>query len=142
MDKEYEKKLVKRFIDKRIQDRLIFELSSSIRRKNAIWRFCHTYNDLFINQYMTPISKPNSDPMQILQVLRSYGAGDICYAISDNSEIDGKHVSLVAALEAAVGWGFPSIISCIPEQLLYFEAEQGYHAPPRFVIKETETFMV
>jgi hypothetical protein len=44
-------------------------------------------------------------------------------------------MSLTSALKVAVGEGFPSIISCIPGKLAYFEAEQGYGPPPRFMLK-------
>ena len=34
-----------------------------------------------------------------------------------------------------VGMGMPSIVICIPGRLAYFEAEQVYGPPPRFLLK-------
>jgi hypothetical protein len=45
--------------------------------------------------------------------------------------------SLLTAMEHAVEYGFPSIVSCIPNKLAYFEAEQVYGAPPRYILKRT-----
>ncbi|WP_167315842.1 hypothetical protein [Exiguobacterium artemiae] len=39
-------------------------------------------------------------------------------------------------LEHAVGFGFSSIISCIPGELAYFETEQSFGAPPRYLLKK------
>lgn len=44
-------------------------------------------------------------------------------------------MALTSALEVAVGEGFPSIVSCISGKLAYFEAEQVYDSPPRFILK-------
>lgn len=68
-------------------------------------------------------------------MLTKLGAEDYCYAISSNEEIDGKHLPLNYALEQAVGYGMPSFISCIPNKLAYFESEQGFGPPKRFILK-------
>ena len=73
--------------------------------------------------------------MDIFQLLRQEGAGDFCYAISFSEEIDGQHLPLLDALKRAVGFGLPSILSCLPDQLAYFESEQGFGPPKRFIIK-------
>jgi hypothetical protein len=63
------------------------------------------------------------------------GAGDFYYAISFHEEIDGKHSPLDYALEKAVGFGMPSLISCLPDRLAYFESEQVFGPPERFILK-------
>jgi hypothetical protein len=68
-------------------------------------------------------------------ILSRLGASNDCYAMLWNHTIDGKHMSLSSALEVAVGKGSPSIISCIPGKLAYFEAEQVYGPPPRYILK-------
>lgn len=84
---------------------------------------------------MIEIPKPNSNPEKIAEIMKMHGAGEICYSISWCEEIDGKELPLLMALEKAVGFGMPSIVSCIPGKLAYFEAEQEYGAPPRFILK-------
>lgn len=135
MDKEQEEIIVKSFFTRRIRERIMFELSSSKRRKDALSRLCHGYDIYLLKQYMIEIPKPNSNPAEIEALLKSYGAGKNCYAISWYEEIDGKHLPLHTALERAVGRGLPSLISCISGKLAYFEAEQEYGAPPRYILR-------
>jgi len=136
MDKECEETLVRSFFIKSIQERFLFELSSPKKRKAAIGRLSHRYRDTMNEKYMIEIPKPNNDYKEIEKILKKYGAEDFCYSISLNTEIDEKRLLLINALEKAVGFGLPSIISCIPGKLAYFESEQEYGAPPRFILKK------
>lgn len=85
---------------------------------------------------MIEIPKPNSDYNKILNLLESHGAKDNSYVISYNQDIDGQYLTLSYALEKAVGYGMSSIISCLPNKLLYFESEQIYGSPKRFILKK------
>ncbi|WP_141434499.1 hypothetical protein [Bacillus sp. 03113] len=134
MDRELEELIVKAFFTKRIQQRVLFELFSEKRRMDAMNRLNHNYSTTLRKEFMIEISKPNSDSEEIEKLLKKQGASENCYAMSWNDKIDGKHISLSSALEVAVGEGFPSIISCIPGKLAYFEAEQVYGSPPRFIL--------
>lgn len=136
LNKEIEKIIVKSFFAKRIQNRVLFELSSTKKRKDALSRLCHTYRTTLKEEYMTAIEKPNSDPVEIVALLKKNGAGDTCYVISRNEEIDGKELPMLTALEKAVGYGMPTIIACIPNKLAYFEAEQEVLPSPRFVLQK------
>lgn len=80
---------------------------------------------------MIEIPKPNSNYKDIHSLLTSYGAGETCYVISWDQEIDGKYLPLVMVLDRVVGQGMPSLVSCIPGKLAYFEAEQSFGPPPR-----------
>lgn len=135
MDREIEKIIVKSFITKRLQDRVLFELSSAKKRKDALNRFCHSYRTTLREEYMFEIPKTNSTPAEIAKLLKKNGAGDSCYVISWDEEIDGKELLLLTALEHTVGMGMPSIISCIPNKLAYFEAELEVLPSPRFLLK-------
>jgi len=135
LNKEIEKIIVKSFFAKRIQDRVLFELSSAKKRKDALSRLCHTYRTTLKEDYMITIEKPNSDPAEIVSLLKKNGAGDTCYVISWDEEMDGKELPLLTALENAVGMGMPSIVSCIPNKLAYFQAEQEVLPSPRFMLQ-------
>ncbi|KZZ84845.1 hypothetical protein [Bacillus sp. SJS] len=87
---------------------------------------------------MFDVPKPNSAPEAIAKLLEQNGAGNSCYVISWDEEIDGKELPLLTALEQAVGMGMPSIISCIPDKLVYFEAEQEVLPSPRFLLKRQQ----
>lgn len=133
MDQEYEKILVKSFFTKRIQNRVLYELASPKKRKHVISRLSN-YQDYLETEYFIEIPKPNSYYIETLDLLKKYGAGDFCYAISNHHELDGRHLKLQEALEKAIGNGMPSLISCIPNKLAYFEGEQMYGSPDRFII--------
>jgi hypothetical protein len=136
VDKDVETAIVKSFFVKLLQDRIMFELFSPKRRSDALHRLCHYYRTTLREEYLNEIPTPNSDPEEIAKLLKKNGAEDSCYAISFNEDIDGRHLPLAEALEAAVGYGFPSFILCIPNKLAYFEAEQGFGPPPRFLVKK------
>ncbi|MBT2717477.1 hypothetical protein [Bacillus sp. ISL-57] len=84
MDKEQEKRIVKRFFAKRIQDRVIFELSSEKKRVEALNRLCHDYGKTLLPEYMIEIPTPNSDYQEIATLLKKQGAPNECYVISWN----------------------------------------------------------
>jgi hypothetical protein len=135
MDKEQEIRIVRRFFAKRIQDRVIFELSSEKKRLEALSRLCHDYEKTLIPEYMIEIPTSNSDYQEILSLLKKQGCTNECYVISWNEEIDGRKLPLDKALKIVVGYGMPSIVSCTEGALAYFEAEQVIGSPPRFLLK-------
>ncbi|MDQ0201977.1 hypothetical protein [Neobacillus ginsengisoli] len=135
MNKEIEEIIVKSFFNKRIRQRVLFELSTQNKRRHALHRLCHNYFETLRNEYMIEIPKPNSDPQEIVKIMKKYGAEDSCYSISLNEDIDGKELPLLTAIEEAVGYGMPSIVSCIPGKLVYFETELVSGSPPRFILK-------
>lgn len=137
MDKDVETAIVKSFFNKRVQERVLFELfSPSKRQERGLDRLCHNYRDTLRTEYLTEIPKPNSDPDEIVKLLKKRGAEEICYAMSFNTDIDGRHLRLIEAIEKAVGFGFPSFILCVSNKLAYFEAEQSFGPPPRFIVKK------
>lgn len=133
MNKELESIIVKTFFEKRIQDRVLFELCSSKKRKDALSRLCHNYKQTLNENYMIEIPKPNFSYLDIDALLKKNGASVNCYIISWNEDMDGKELPLTIALEKEVGSGMPTLISCIPNKLLYFEAEQVNGPPPRYI---------
>jgi hypothetical protein len=60
---------------------------------------------------------------RVEQLLKSKGAGKTCWAISENSELDGKELALHVALEAVIGRGMGTILSLLPGKLAYYEGE-------------------
>ncbi|ANU28309.1 hypothetical protein [Planococcus versutus] len=135
MKKEMEELIVKSFFEKQMQERVLYELFTPKKRNHSLNRLCHQYTKMLKEKYMFEIPPPNSSPKYIYELLKSNGAAKMCYSLSYNEKIDGKELPLQEALEHAVGFGFPSIISCIPGELAYFEAEQGFGSPPRYILK-------
>jgi len=136
MDKEQEIVLVQSFFVKRVQERVLHELFTPKKRDMALQRLDHRYLSMLKNDYLIEIKPPNSWPDDTYDLLKQHGAPDTCYCLSENELISGKTLPLREALEHAIGFGFASIISCIPGELAYFEAEQSLGPPPRYLLKK------
>lgn len=74
-------------------------------------------------RYAIEIRSPHHLAPGILSLLKAKGAPGTCYAISEDSELDGKEAPLKDALNFIVGRGIGTFLSCIPGKLAYFEDE-------------------
>ncbi len=117
-----EEVFVTTFIQKRRRERAVFELES--RRGAFLSRLCHHFADVFDERYLQRIVKPSLNGSRLLKMLKRQGAEKTCYVISCNEAVDGRLLLLEDAIEAAMGFGLPSILICEPNSLAYFEAEQ------------------
>lgn len=71
MNKEYEEIVVRNFFEKRIQNRIIFELLSTKKRKDALSRLSHSYKDVLCEKYMIGLPKSNSNYIEIEELLKN-----------------------------------------------------------------------
>jgi hypothetical protein len=74
-------------------------------------------------RYAVRIASHEQHAPDILRLLQSLGCARTCYAVSENSELDGKQLSLAKALKEVVGYGTGTFLPCIPGRLGYFEDE-------------------
>ncbi|PEL48040.1 hypothetical protein CN605_05670 [Bacillus toyonensis] len=135
MDKEYEEAFVKIFFSKNLRDRVLFELFSPKKRRDALWRLNHNYNVALNEKYIVSITQRIANTDELLQLLKNHGAKDSCYVMSLNENVDGKHLPLHIAVEKIAFYGLSSIISCVPDKLAYFQAEQDYGSRERYLLK-------
>ena len=126
---EHQEQFVKAFIRKEKRERYISFLLSSKRRLEIIERLVHC--DDFDDRFTERIPDGEQSDKQILQRLRSLGAPEKCFVISENSEIDGQFMLLSSALDSIIGFGQGSVLSCIPGCLGYYESEE---ASERYVL--------
>ena len=68
----------------------------------------------------------------ILDKLRKKGSPPNRYVFSEDSDIDGQELPTAEALDRVVGFGYGSLISCVPRRLAYFEGEQQN---PRYILE-------
>jgi hypothetical protein len=61
----------------------------------------------------------------ILETLKTRGAPEKCYAISEDEDLDGKELLLSEALRTIHGRGIGTFLSCLPGRLAYFEDEDN-----------------
>jgi hypothetical protein len=118
---EHEEKFIRVFIvpDKRDRYLSLFETRKGRPKLNNRLNHNHDLDTRFLHK--VPTGKQSSG--SILALLKQRGAPPNCYVISC-SQLDGRHVDLKDALEETVGYGVGTVISCIPGELGYFEAEE------------------
>ena len=129
---EHEKATIRAFVVPDKQERLLLFATTPKNRKKFTSELPHFR--WFDKRYAQPM-KWNVDPKlklwdrhvqgitNVVQTLRSKGAGQTCWAMSEDAELDGREMDLEGALRAVVGRGIGTILSCIPGRLAYYEGE-------------------
>ena len=74
-------------------------------------------------RYMKSIPGPTNTPKAIASLLKSAGAPDKCYLVSEDESIDGITVNLEDTIAKVCGQGMGTIVSCIAGRLAYYEGE-------------------
>jgi len=118
---EHERCLVRSFILPERQNRYLELLAKPKRRKDITDTLAHFKH---LDMRFALLIPPNQQHApNILEILKSMGAPEDCYAFSEDSDLDGKEISLKKALHGVVGNGMGTFLSCIPGKLAYFEDE-------------------
>ena len=118
---EHERGIFLSFIIPVRQDRYLEMLSKPKRRKDITASLAH-FKHLDM-RYAVQIPPRQQHTADIFQLLRLRGAPETCYALSEDSELDGKQTPLSEALKEVVGRGIGTFLSCLPGRLAYFEDE-------------------
>jgi hypothetical protein len=100
---DHEKMFVDSFVIKAKQDRFRDGLKSTKRRQKLVSSLDHTSDLRF--ELATKIPPNRQTPAGIFSELKDKGAADQCHVISSNSNIDGKDLGLMSALEDVVVYG-------------------------------------
>lgn len=137
MDIEHERKIITHFFKKNLQKRLLYEITTPEKRGRIFDRLSDRPETALNKEYMYPIEfKGGKGTEELLEMLMKRGAlPQTCYVMSRMSDLDGKYVPLREAIKETVYDGMPFILSCIPGQLAYFEGEQSYGPPPRYILE-------
>jgi hypothetical protein len=64
-------------------------------------------------------------PLGIEAMLVAEGAPPVCFIVSESTDLDGRDLPLKEALEAVIGRGMGSLLSCVPGRLGYYEGEEA-----------------
>lgn len=132
MNIDKETLFVKKFIAKNKQERLLFELSSTKKRNQAILRLSNYTIDTAV-QYSG--SDLNND--EIKQIFaRKFDINNDCYVISDDSSIDGTIMSFKNAYTEACNGGSTYVLLC-GNNVVFMKDEICFGAPAKqILIKE------
>ncbi len=126
---EHEQLLIKTFIIKERQSRYLNLIATAKGRKKFRTYISH-FKDLNI-QYCIPLNSIKSYS-QLYDLLKSEGALDLCYIISENSNYDMRFLSLFDSTQKMFNSGIAYFLSCIPGKLAYYEGEE---INQRFLLK-------
>jgi hypothetical protein len=118
---EHEEALIRSFILPSRRDRYFHLMANRKARQKLRLVLAHCKDIVLKYAYKLP---PKEQTLHQIEVcLKKVGAPSICYAISENTEIDSLELPLHDALVKTVGKGFGTILSCIPGKLAYYESE-------------------
>ena len=113
--------LIQSFVTQAKRERVAGLLANPKRRAKATSSLAHFH--ALDPRWMISLPSDQQDPASVERALRSRGAGDTCYAISEAAALDGKRLPLRAALEQVIGYGMGTLLSCIPGALAFYEGE-------------------
>jgi hypothetical protein len=131
---DHEAAVIRAFVQRDKQERFLGSLASPKNRKKFTESLSHFR--WFDQRFAASLQwKVDQDPKltlwekhlsgieNIVRLLKSKGAGLTCWAMSEDSEIDGRELDLREALEHVSGRQIGTILSCVPGKLAYFEGE-------------------
>lgn len=129
---DHEQGVIRAFVQQDKQERFLGFLANPKNRKKFTESLAHFR--WFDQRFAAPIQWKVDPKLKlwdrhvqgiesIYRLLKSKGAGPTCWAISEDTEIDGRQLDLRAALEHVNGRQIGTILSCVPGKLAYFESE-------------------
>lgn len=129
----YEAIFVKNFIQKRLQERIIYELNSKKKRLNAVSRFCHNTLDT-INKDIIFLKSNNITVNNTIKNVKSLTNSNFGYIISYDSDIDKQIFSIENSIEEVFYRGMAQII-IFDENICFIKEEQEFHSPMKYILK-------
>jgi hypothetical protein len=114
---KHEEAVIHAFVRREKRDRFLGFLATAKNRRKFTTSLAH------FRWFDPRFASPAQGIENVEGLLRSKGAGQTCWVISEDSTIDGKELELGAALEYVDGRQMGTILSCIPGRLAYFEGE-------------------
>jgi len=117
----HETEFVETFILSDCQSRWLEFLNKPKRRSSFLHRLADD-RDLD-SRFRVPISPAQQTPECVATQLHKLRAPASCHVISEMTDLDGRNMDLIAALQLVIGSGLGTVISCIPGKLAYYEGE-------------------
>lgn len=114
---------VAEFIKPEHRDRWLESLADTKRRRKLTGRLAHKFLDDAKPQRVNPIPSSLQKADRIAASLLELGAPNECYVIAQR-DLDHHRLLLRETLEATVGFGYGTILICIPDRLAYYEGEE------------------
>ena len=122
---EHEQGVIKAFVLQKKQERFLTFLSKNKTRKKLTQELADFR--CFDPRFATPIPWKGVQGIENIRgLLNAKGAGKSCWAISEDSTLDGKEVDLESVLEKVIDNTRGTILSCLPGKLALFASEDAH----------------
>jgi hypothetical protein len=116
----HEEKFVASFVVKEKRGRYLELLPNKKHRDKITGRFHHC-DDLDL-RFVNEIAVRQQNPNDVLELLKNAGAGDSCWILSTNWEIDQKEMKLSEAINKHL-YCEGTFFSCIAGELILYSGE-------------------
>ena len=113
----HEQGFVEGFVVPTKRDRTLLCLASPKKRRKFVREFAHHGTYILAPECLRSINPSQTNPDSICAILRRLGAPDTCYLLSEDSNLDGAEMPLLAILKQVGGGGMGTVISCLPGSL-------------------------
>ncbi len=130
MNYDLEKTFCDTFLEKRLRDRIFWELSSPKRRSTAISRFSDSY---MIKSSTIVLHGKKLTKEDLLNEARKFSNSKTGYIIALPEELDGKEFPLETAINKFFYLGMGAVIIVDPKTAI-LKREQGYGASLKYVV--------
>jgi hypothetical protein len=127
----HEHSLVSAFIKRSKRDRYREFVSNARLRHKFTGQLAH-FSD-FDAKYRVPLPSNKLFVENITRELHRRHSPNFVFAISEDPSLDQKEIALVEALNAIVGRGMGTVLSCIPGRLAFVETEDE-----RFILERKD----
>ena len=134
MSTTIEQQFVEAFIRDDKKQRLLGFFGSSKARWKGLLELEHFHAGMIDARYAHPVSRNDSTPERIIQLLRQRGAPPDCYVFSNCKELDQQILPLEQAIYQIHGIGIGTVVSLIPGRLAFYEGEIY---PDQFFLERT-----
>lgn len=124
----HEAEFVRSFVAPQRQARFLELLSNPRRRSKFLSDLAHKAP--FDPRWIISLPTSAQDPTALYKLLRSKGAPEECWVLTEAEGLDHSFQRLANILALTVGYDMATCISCLPGRLAYFENEDD-----RFVME-------
>ena len=133
MEETQEQAFVRAFITLDKQERYLQLLAAPKRRRKILNELYHSLS--LIGARTTRIAPRDHSAEAVEKVLRQKGAGQTCYLISPEPELDQQEMALREVLDLLIYQDRVAVACCLSGRLAYYKSElDGYileHRPDR-----------
>lgn len=119
---DHEQALIKAFIVPQKRERYLGFVTNPKRRPKFISELAHFKS--IDSRYVVGIPPGKQTASEVMKLLVARGASHMAWVISEDSRLDAREMDLATALEATIGHGMGTFVSCLPGKLAFFEDEE------------------